>query len=311
MEPVIKGHPLHATIVPVAIGLLPASYALDILAMLTNSDELADAAYYNMLLGSVGAAPAALTGFWDFTSMAENDPAHKTAVTHGLMNGGIIALYGLNLWLRRNNKRSKLGFLLSTIGTAGLIASGYLGGEIAYGRGWRVRSAERFELEWQKQHKVGPFAEKGQSPGSLEQEYPPEVIKGFQEKKSGEAVFKEIQEQPESENETNSPQVRLLQQSPSTKPVNKSKSGPVSDSNQRNAAVTGNTADDKPSQAEGDRDTIDADLGEPAQPAAEKRSRGRKANNFSPDDRPSQAEGDRDTIDADLDDNNHSPTAQG
>ena len=170
---------------------------LDILALTTNNDALAEAAYYNMLMGYAGAGAALATGYLDYRQMAKNDPAHSTATTHGLINASLAALYALNLWVRRKNKRSGFGFVLSTIGTLGLLVSGYLGGEIAYGRGWRVRPVERFELEWQKWRKVGLFDPKGRDQagqGSQEEEYPPEVIRSFHELKSGEAVLKDIEQ---------------------------------------------------------------------------------------------------------------------
>jgi hypothetical protein len=53
--------------------------------------------------------------------------------------------------------------------------------------------------------------------------------------------------------------------------------------------------DDKPSQAEGDRETIEADLGETPD-----KSRAAKGKVIPSDGKPSQAEGDRETIEADL-----------
>ena len=161
IEPVIAGHPLHPAIIAIPVGLFPASYVLDILALTTNNDALAEAAYYNMLMGYAGAGAALTTGYLDYRQMAKNDPAHSTATTHGLMNASLASIYALNLWVRRKNKRSGLGLVLSTIGTLGLLVSGYLGGEIAYGRGWRVRPVQRFELEWQKWRRLGFLTPKG------------------------------------------------------------------------------------------------------------------------------------------------------
>lgn len=310
MEPVIAGHPLHPAIVPVPVGVFPASYALDVLALITGSDELAEASYYNMLIGSLGALPAALTGFLDYRQMEQNDPAHKTATTHGLLNGSLIGLYALNLLVRRKNKRSFLGFILSTIAMGGLAVSGYLGGEIAYGRGWRVRSAERFELEWQKEHKTGPFKEEGSNEPT---QYPPAVVKGFEEKKSGEAVMKEIEQQADSATGEKAPKVKLLHQKASTKPAPSANVTGLGNGQNGKSATTG--ADNKPSQAEGDRDTIAADLGEAVEkPEPTRTSTRRSRANSGPDlpeDKPSQAEGDRDTVDADLNDQSHPPIAQG
>ncbi len=262
MEPVIKGHPLHPALITLPVGLLSASYILDVLAVVTDNDTLAEASYYNMVLGFIGATPAAITGFLDYSQMEQKDPAHKTTTTHGLMNAGLIGLYGLNLLIRRNNKRSLWGFLLSTVGASALGVSAYLGGEIAYGRGWRVRSAERFELEWQKTHKTGPFAEEGHAATSTETEYPPEVIKAFTEKKSGTAVFEEIKNDP------------TIGGSEPTKIKASGKNGKVTPSERPEPAIAldasrQNLDDNKPSQAEGDRDEIESDLNNQGGPIAQ------------------------------------------
>lgn len=271
IEPVIAGHPLHPAIIPLPVGILPASYLLDIAALVTGNDKLWEASYYNMLIGSLSAVPAALTGLLDFSQMKNNDPAHKTALTHGLLNGGTMLLYVVNLLLRTRNRRSKWGFALSTLGAAGLVASGYLGGEIAYGRGWRVRSAERFELEWQKQQGVGAFAPEGQPDKPAEQEYPPETLRGFYEKKSGQAVFEEIQQAPTTQSKQTSHSANGLNITGHTH-----HEGPVK------GTTKGNPAADKPSQAEGERD----DYPEAAEAIDQ-------TNSIPPNDYPSQAEGER------------------
>ncbi|HEX2915947.1 MAG TPA: DUF2231 domain-containing protein [Chloroflexia bacterium] len=265
MEPVVKGHPLHPAIIPIPVGSFPASYMLDIAARITGDDRLYDAAYYNMLIGSLGALPAALTGFLDWQQMQSNDPAKSMANTHGLLNGGLIALYSLNLMLRTRNRRSTLGFLLSTIGTGSLMVSGWLGGEIAYGRGWRVRNAERFELEWQKQHQVGPFAPEGKQPGSTEQEYPPETLKALRDPKNSPEVFEEIKNSNEN-------------------PFSKTSSKAGSSSRSNNGSKASQT-DERP---------------EPAQAASDLKPDAARGKALPQEGFPSQAEGERDISDINL-----------
>jgi uncharacterized membrane protein len=270
----------------VPVGVFPASYVLDVLAMITKSDKLAQASYYNMMIGCAGALPAALTGFLDYRQMDQKDPAQKTAVTHGLLNGGLIGLYTLNLLVRRKNKRSFFGFILSTIGTMGLLASGWLGGEIAYGRGWRVRAAERFELEWQKEHKTGPFAEGDHSDKTTEEEFPPEVLKAFYEPKSGQEVFEEIKNSSNGKNASRPPKQA------ETKHEDKPEPAQFSDEKRKRASSKTQPQVGRPSQAEGERDTADEGAVE-----ATGKTTGKSQNQVG---KPSQAEGDRDTIDASL-----------
>ncbi len=260
LEPVIAGHPLHPSIITLPVGLFSASYILDLLTIVTDDDRLADAAYYNMLIGAAGAIPAAATGFLDYLQMKQNDPAKKTATTHGLMNAGAIVLYSLNLLLRTGNRRSKLGFLISTVGTAGLMVSAYLGGEIAYGRGWRVRNAERFELEWQKEHGVGPFAPEGAPARTTEQEYPPETIKGFREKRSGEAVFKELKGEASASHVPADAQT--AHQNLGADNFNSLDAASQSYAPSSKPQVTTNQELSSPGQSDGQRSAIDVSLGD-------------------------------------------------
>lgn len=192
LDPVIKGHPIHPAVIVLPAGLLPASYIFDVLAAVTNSDKMADAAFYNMLAGYAGSTVALTTGFLDYLQMAPDDPAKSMARTHGLMNAGLAAMYTVNLMARMKNHRSKLGFLISTVGTTALMVSAYLGGELAYGRGWRVRPLERFEMEFQKARKVGMFKPEGAAQKPQAEVYPPEVLEGFHQLKSGQPVLEEI-----------------------------------------------------------------------------------------------------------------------
>lgn len=292
IEPVIAGHPLHPVLVTLPLGAFPASYALDVLALLSKNDKLAEAAYYNLVIGCAGTLPAAAAGLLDYLQMDQKDPAQKTAVTHGLLNGGLIGLYSLNLLVRRKNKRSFFGFILSTIGTMGLLASGWLGGEMSFGRGWRVRAAERFELEWQKEHKTGPFAEGDHSNKTTEEEFPPQVLKAFYEPKSGREVFEEIKH---SSNDKNAPRPPKQAQ---TTHENKPEPAQFSDEKRKRWLSKTQPQVGRPSQAEGERDGSDEGAVE-----ATRKTTGNSQNQVG---KPSQAEGDRDTIDASLAEH-HSP----
>lgn len=255
LDPVVAGHPIHPSVIPLPVGLFPASYVLDILAMTTDSDSMAEAAYYNMLIGYAGAAAALTSGYLDYRQMAKNDPAKKMAFTHGVMNAALAGIYSLNLLVRLKNKRSGLGFLLSTLGTAGLMVSGYLGGEIAYGRGWRVRPVERFELEWQKLRKTGLFSPNGQAgEGSQQEEYPQEIIKGFEEHKSGEAVLEDIKQgKTDSSFEQIQSQPKTAASAGSSNGSTRPSSSSSTASNTSPTSPPANAVEDKPSQAEGER----------------------------------------------------------
>jgi hypothetical protein len=90
-------------------------------------------------------------GAADYLTIPDKSESRKVANAHAGLNLGIMGLYSLNVLLRRRNRppTGPLTALLSLGGTAGLVASGWLGGELVYKLGMRVK----------------PFLEAGEGPG--------------------------------------------------------------------------------------------------------------------------------------------------
>ncbi len=135
------GHPLHPQLIYAPMGLLPFSFAMDVMHALTGEQSYADAAYYSMAAGYVGALAAGAAGAADYFSIPANTESKKTAAVHGALNLGALGLYGLNLVLRggRRSGTGVLPVLLSAAGVAGLVFSGWLGGKLVYDLGMRVK----------------------------------------------------------------------------------------------------------------------------------------------------------------------------
>jgi len=134
------GHPLHPALVHFPIGLFLLSLILDIASYLwTTPNNLFHAAYYAMLFGFIGAALAALAGLADWSDIRLDHPARKTATLHMIFNLTVIALFGINLFLRSRPPelaRVPLPFLmLSLVGSGMILVSGYLGGTLVYDNG--------------------------------------------------------------------------------------------------------------------------------------------------------------------------------
>ena len=114
--------------------------------------DLEKAGYLNSAAGVALAIPTALFGLADYLQMEVDDPAQTTGFTHGLLNltalgVGIASLGGRSL----KKPGSRRGVWLGGISTLTLLASAYLGGDLVYHRGWRVKPIEREEIE---QHRV-------------------------------------------------------------------------------------------------------------------------------------------------------------
>jgi uncharacterized membrane protein len=144
----LAGHPLHPQLVEFPLGLLPFSFAMGVLHAVTGKQAFADTAYHTMVGGYVGGMAAGAAGAMDYLSIPQKRESHEVANVHAGLNLGIMGLYSLNL-LMRSRRRSPgvLPVLLSALGTAGLIASAWYGGELGYKLGMRVEPAQEGEKE--------------------------------------------------------------------------------------------------------------------------------------------------------------------
>lgn len=137
----LAGHPLHPQLIGIPAGLLPFSFAMDTLYLVTDKKSYADAAYYSMVGGTAGALAAGAAGAMDYLTIKPGGHTKKIANTHALMNIAITGLYALNIALRKRRNRRPSGWeiALSGLCTAGLVVSQWYGGHLVYEHGMRVR----------------------------------------------------------------------------------------------------------------------------------------------------------------------------
>lgn len=119
---------------------------------LTSERSYADAAYYAIAGGCATALAAGASGAVDYLDIPPRTKSKKTANLHALLNLSVLGVWGLNYLLRQGKSppTSKLGFLLSTLGTAGLVVSQWYGGKLVYELGMRVKPA----MEGQKSTEI-------------------------------------------------------------------------------------------------------------------------------------------------------------
>ncbi|MBI3944865.1 MAG: DUF2231 domain-containing protein [Armatimonadetes bacterium] len=131
-------HPLHPLVVTFPLGLWTASAAFDILSLITGKPRFRKVADATMAAGLAGAAVAASTGLAEFADM-DPSPGRQHATIHGIGNGLLTGLYGVNWALRRTCDGSRRApfwpFLLSLAGIGGLTFTGWLGGHMVYRHG--------------------------------------------------------------------------------------------------------------------------------------------------------------------------------
>jgi uncharacterized membrane protein len=152
VNPVFKGHPLHALSTDLPASLIPTGFAFSIWGRLSKNRDFEKAGYLTTSVGLAAAVPTALFGIADYLQMEVDDPAQPTGLTHGLLNATALGL-GLGSLAGRSlkNPRSRRGLWLGGLSTLMLLASAYLGGDLVYHRGWRVKPIEREEVE---EHRV-------------------------------------------------------------------------------------------------------------------------------------------------------------
>jgi uncharacterized membrane protein/nitrite reductase/ring-hydroxylating ferredoxin subunit len=141
-------HPIHPMLVHFPIGFFLLSFLID-LASLAYPDvpNLLRGSFYAMLLGIITALLAAVPGFVDYSDIRRDHPGKRTATSHMTLNLMVVALYGINLWIRSSAlsdpKISLLPLLLSIVGIGLLSVSGYLGGRLVYDEGIAVGRHKR------------------------------------------------------------------------------------------------------------------------------------------------------------------------
>ena len=136
----IKGHPLHAMLIPLPIGLWIFSIISDLIFKFGWGGPVwNDVAFYTIGGGIVGALIAALPGFIDLTDI-QNPKTKSIALWHMIINLLAVALYCLNFWLRMQRAPGdNIPIVLSVIGVVLITISGWLGGELVYVRGVAVK----------------------------------------------------------------------------------------------------------------------------------------------------------------------------
>jgi uncharacterized membrane protein len=135
------GHPFHPILVTVPIGAWVCSLVFDIASRVDDGQGFAHGARWLIGIGVLGALAAGCVGFLDFLGIPSGTPAHRTAVTHMVLNLAVTAAFAVDLGWRLGADATTTSWgqlALSVVGLAALAVSGALGGRLAYHYGVRV-----------------------------------------------------------------------------------------------------------------------------------------------------------------------------
>ncbi|HET7566665.1 MAG TPA: Rieske (2Fe-2S) protein [Gaiellaceae bacterium] len=127
LDGVWLGNPLHPALTDVPIGAWTAAAALDLVGSRAADDAL--------LVGVLGAIPAALTGLNDWSHLQGD--SKRLGTVHALVNSMGLALNVASVLARRDGRRG-LGKVLSGVAYAGALFSAHIGGQLSFGLGVRV-----------------------------------------------------------------------------------------------------------------------------------------------------------------------------
>jgi nitrite reductase/ring-hydroxylating ferredoxin subunit/uncharacterized membrane protein len=123
------GHPVHPILTDVPIGVWTAAMAFDVVGGKRSrraSDSLIG-------LGIVAAVPTAVTGLSELADTSDRKE-RSLAAAHAIGNVTAVLLYSFSYLARKRGRRGA-GILYSTTGWGTLLASGFLGGHLAFRKG--------------------------------------------------------------------------------------------------------------------------------------------------------------------------------
>jgi uncharacterized membrane protein len=126
------GHAIHPILIVFPLGLLSTGVVFDLLAMVLDNPSLAGVAYWMIAAGIIGGIVAAPFGWIDWFAIPANTRAKFVGLWHGLINVGVLLLFIISWWLRRDvpDAPGMLSLILSWLGIGLALISGWLGGEL-------------------------------------------------------------------------------------------------------------------------------------------------------------------------------------
>lgn len=139
-HPVIKGHPLHAILSDLPAALIPTALLAAAAERARPGTETRYAARSATWLALAAAAAAGVVGWWDWLTIPKDHAVRGPATTHGLLNSAGLMAVGVAAFAPRRRLELLVG------ANAVLLVAAWIGGDLVYRLGWRVRPAEELEL---------------------------------------------------------------------------------------------------------------------------------------------------------------------
>ena len=126
------GHPVHPMLVNYPLGLLTVAPIFDVVHWITHNGYWSTVAFWMIAVGTAVGLLAALTGTIDWVGIPAGSRAKMVGLIHGAGNYFILALFVIS-WFTRLNAQANppiVACVLTFLGAALLMGTGYLGGEL-------------------------------------------------------------------------------------------------------------------------------------------------------------------------------------
>lgn len=138
-HPVVHGHPIHAILSDGPIVLIPLALAAELWDRIRNARGLRPGDVLTAGAAATGLA-AAVVGWIDWLTIPADHPARRPATIHGLINSAAVLAVVAAVPARHRRLR------LLTAATTAILAGAWIGGDLVFRHGWRVRPAEEAEI---------------------------------------------------------------------------------------------------------------------------------------------------------------------
>ncbi|HET6583219.1 MAG TPA: DUF2231 domain-containing protein [Nannocystaceae bacterium] len=129
----LLGHPVHQILIVLPLGLYMCAVVFDVVTMFRPVAELSIAAFWNIVVGTIGGLLAAVFGLIDWLSIPKGTRAKRVGIFHALTMVSVVALFTISAFLRFDRDdyfvtTAALVLELAGFALAGL--GGWLGGEL-------------------------------------------------------------------------------------------------------------------------------------------------------------------------------------
>jgi uncharacterized membrane protein len=138
----------HPAIVHYPIALISIAALFGMISLFKKKEFFKEVAFWNLLLGVIGAIAAVLTGLIEEQTLAHNEDIHQILAKHKFTGFSLLILsfaFLTWLWVRKNkfgNKEYTLWVVLLVVSTAITFYQGYLGGKMVFEHGAGVKPME-------------------------------------------------------------------------------------------------------------------------------------------------------------------------